>query len=311
MSNQYFPIKKLNDFLKNHSFVITDTDGSEIYVVKVIFTGLKEYEITHEAVPFVEYNLVVAPLNRTEVDSDEKVVFDTDNHHYREVTMTVNKLLRDFLNYFNLNYGVLVDKIIEKQSKDKINESLILEESFDSITRKVVRDIINIFKQNDEGDFTLPEDISDEMVYDLKGDTSFSINLKITPTDSVDGFSLDSDYYFDDDTIEVEINYNPRFGQEIMYDLIGELNDVIRHELEHIKQHLNNYYFPKEPKKPKKYYSQEHELDAQIAGFKRRAKLEKRKLSDVMWDWFDKNSNRHNLNPDEVKIIIKKLLQRV
>ena len=134
--------------------------------------------------------------------------------------------------------------------------------------------------------------------------------MKIIPTDAVDGFSLDSEYYSDDDTIDVEINYNPKFGQEIMYDLIGELNDVIRHELEHIKQNLSNYEFRDEPKKSKNYYSQEHELDAQIAGFKRRAKLEKRKLSDVMWDWFDKNSKRHNLNPDEVKIIIKKLLQR-
>jgi len=60
--------------------------------------------------------------------------------------------------------------------------------------------------------------------------------------------------------------------------------------------------------KPLEYYTQEHELEAQYRGFKRRAKSEKRTIQDVMDEWFNKNKKLHRLKPKEVEIVKNKVL---
>jgi len=93
-------------------------------------------------------------------------------------------------------------------------------------------------------------------------------------------------------------------------ELIGELNETIRHELEHVYQHQKGFEFPKrEPKSPIKYYTQPHELEAQVAGFKRIAKLKKLPLIQVIRNWFNKNQSRHRLSPKEVETVIKKIIE--
>ena len=92
--------------------------------------------------------------------------------------------------------------------------------------------------------------------------------------------------------------------------MIGELNETLRHELEHIYQYQKGYKFPKkEPTSPIKYYLQPHELEAQRAGFKRIAKLQKKPLIDVIRNWFNKNQKRHRLSDKEVEKVIKKILE--
>jgi len=193
---------------------------------------------------------------------------------------------------------------------NKINESYILEGKYDGITRTLVRDIIDLYKKNDEGEFTLPEDLrKDEMVYDFGGNlSSISIELELTQDKNIDDYEVDAEYYKGEDTIIIQINYNPKNKMSLVQNLIGDLNETVRHELEHVKQYYQGYKFPKEPKTPIKYYTRKHEIEAQLAGFKRRAKQEKKPLSEVLRNWFEKNKKRHNLSDEQVDKVIKKLL---
>jgi hypothetical protein len=93
--------------------------------------------------------------------------------------------------------------------------------------------------------------------------------------------------------------------QELYY----ELNELVAHELQHLVQNDEGYKFPKrETKKSLKYYTQPHEIEAQITGFKRRAKKEQKPYEDVVRSWFKRNQLKHNLNPKQTEIVINKLL---
>jgi hypothetical protein len=109
--------------------------------------------------------------------------------------------------------------------------------------------------------------------------------------------------------IRIIVNIDSQADLSMMYDLIGELNETLTHELVHIHQHENDYDFPDdEDLTPLEYYTQDHEIEAQYRGFKRRAKKEYRTIENVMDEWFDKNKNLHRLTPDEVEIVKEKIL---
>jgi hypothetical protein len=180
------------------------------------------------------------------------------------------------------------------------------------VVRTLVRDIISIYKHQREGEFSLPEDVRGEesMTYSFPEiENEFSIELNLATDDDVDTVEIDAAYYRDEDTIEVTIISNPDLGYQNIQELIGELNETIRHELEHISQYQKGYEFPKEPKGPLKYYIQPHELEAQLAGFKRRSRKEKRDLEEVIRGWFRRNEKKHRLKPKEVEIVVNKLLE--
>jgi len=189
---------------------------------------------------------------------------------------------------------------------------LIKEDKFDGVVRQIVRDIITIVKKEKDGEYGLPEDLyEDQMEYDFPYiENTFSIFLQLSSDESVDGFDVDADYYKDEDVISVEIKTNPSFGQDILQPLIGELNEVIRHELEHMKQHQKGFKFPnREPKNPEKYYTQQHELEAQRAGFKRRSRGEKVDYESLVRKWFDDNLHKHRMNKDQAERVIQRILR--
>jgi len=142
--------------------------------------------------------------------------------------------------------------------------------------------------------------------------TEFSVDLNLKVSDDVETIEVDGDYYYKEDTISITIISNPNLDREILEELYYELNEIVRHELEHINQYERGDNIPKrQPKKPLKYYSQKHELEAQIAGFIRRAKKERKPLEVVIRNWFDKNQSKRKLSSNDVEIIIKKLLELV
>lgn len=191
-------------------------------------------------------------------------------------------------------------------------KKLIKEDKFDGVVRQIVRDIITIVKKEKDGEYGLPEDLyEDQMEYDFPYiENTFSIFLQLSSDESVDGFDVDAEYYKDEDVISVEIVTNPSFGQDIIQPLIGELNEVIRHELEHMKQHQKGFKFPdREPKNPEKYYTQQHELEAQRAGFKRRSRGEKVDYQSLVRKWFDDNIHKHRMNKDQAERVIQRILR--
>lgn len=189
-------------------------------------------------------------------------------------------------------------------------KEIISEAKFDGVVKKLVKDIIFVYKDNKEGNFRLPEDINnEEMVYvfdSLESPLSLDVNLFIDPR--VDNVEVDADYYRDEETIEVTIVSNPNINKNILQKLIGKLNETIRHELEHYSQFQKGFIFPDDPLTPLEYFLQTHEIEAQLAGFKRRAKKEKRPLEDVIDEWFKENKRLHRLRNREVEKVKKILM---
>lgn len=113
--------------------------------------------------------------------------------------------------------------------------------------------------------------------------------------------------YWDEDvnSIEIDVDIDDDADESIMYELIGELNDVVTHELEHSKQTKRGYVFPDtDYKQPKRYYLQQHEIEAQVAGFKRKAKLQKRPIEDVIREYFQKRKIRKDL----INLFVERLM---
>ena len=175
----------------------------------------------------------------------------------------------------------------------------------------VIRDIITIFKKNDDGEFNLPEDLyEDKLVYEFsKLSTLFSVDLILEKNENVNTFRVNAEYR-EDDTITIIIQYNPNKKRTIVYDLVGELNEIVAHEIRHIVQKEKGHFDLKnqEIEDPYKYYTQPHELDALSFGFKRMARMTKKPIETLIQNWFDKNKDIHMLNDKEKKDVIKKIL---
>ena len=176
------------------------------------------------------------------------------------------------------------------------------------IIRAIVRDIIFVFKQEDDGEYYLPEyfEERDEMVYEFDGLNPFSVEVNIEDGD----YDVDAEYYRDDETILIKITYDTSNKNEILYKLIGDLNEVVAHEVRHIKQQRKNMFDlnVEEPKSSLDYYTQPHEIDAQYFGFKRISRLRKIPFDDVVKEWFETHKDTHKLNDDEIGIVVDKIL---
>lgn len=176
--------------------------------------------------------------------------------------------------------------------------------------RTIVRDIIEVFKNEDEGEFYLPNDLrEDEIEYNFP---KFDLEVELTLEESeyVDDFSLNADFYRDEYIVSIVITYNPNIKNKILYDLIGELNELVSHELRHLYQKTYGTYDidVEEPGQPFEYYTQPHELDAQVAGFKRMSKITKKPFEEVVRNWFEKNKDLHHLNDNEKEKVIQLIL---
>jgi len=291
---------------------------------KIDVVGQKDMITVGEWKPYIIYDMYIYPLEGNipsltnkfqETLKDVIKMAKEQNILIKDVGGIFTRILRlsetevsNFTRIFGMGNSSV--RNIDFIKDNKINESYILEGKYDGITRTLVRDIIDLYKKNDEGEFTLPEDLrKDEMVYDFGGNlSSISVELELTQDKNIDDYEVDAEYYKGEDTIIIQINYNPKNKMSLVQNLIGDLNETVRHELEHVKQYYQGYKFPKEPKTPIKYYTRKHEIEAQLAGFKRRAKQEKKPLPEVLRNWFEKNKKRHNLSDEQVDKVIKKLL---
>ena len=318
-----FPIDRINQFFENHIFEVYlqpthDEDFTLPTNVKVKLTGVKDYISVGDKKPHVEYTAYILPTNE---NSDRwstmygqvygnDININTSSMEYANLRWIMSDKLTNFLKYFGVDMPAICTRVVNEVRAMKLTEGVITEGILDKTTRKLVQDIIKFFKYQREGEFGLPEDLSnDEMVYNLPGFEGFTIFLDLQTDENMEGVDVDGDLYYDDDVVNITIISNPDSGYSNLDELTRELNDIIRHELEHIKQHREGMKMPrKEPKSPEKYYTQPHELGAQRAGFRKRAKSEKADFETIVRQWFEKNSHKHNLNPSQKEKVIQKIL---
>ena len=195
----------------------------------------------------------------------------------------------------------------------EIKKSLILEKSEQTqLIRQIVRDIIKIYKTNDDGEFYLPEDLDDEKMEYRSPKNSVSVELTLEMSDDVDDYMSTAFFVRDENVIEIKIVYNPKNKNKITYDLIGELNEIITHELRHLYQRDTGLFdFGDEEEEelpPFEYYSQPEEIDSQVYGFRRMKKVTRRPFEELVRNWFRTHKEIHQLNKKEQEEIIKMIL---
>jgi hypothetical protein len=187
-----------------------------------------------------------------------------------------------------------------------INESNIT----DLPVRTIVKQLVKIVKTRKTGEYYLPEDLNgDSIDYDFKGIPLFSIEFIYEESYSIDSPYLMTGIVTDMNTIVIKLIIHPNSYPNLLYDLIADLNDIVRHEMEHIYQdeglrpeeeiptkNKNNYQITN-----KEYYKQSHEITAQIKGLKRIAKLRNQPIEQVIEEWFIRNKETHGLDDDDIK----------
>ena len=239
------------------------------------------------------------------------------NRYYFEdrlyfLSSKIKQQIWDELKYFSIKDTPEIVKIninIDNPSTKDMEQITESKSEKRDVVRKLVRDIITIFKKEGEGEYDLPTDINGEDYYYFNNlNTEFNLELRIVKTDNVDGFELDGGYYEDDDVMEIEILFNPNFFPQQLYDLVGELNETVRHELQHLIQYEQGETHSPDESSSEIYYTQPHELDAQVAGLKRLSKLRKQPFEKVTRDWFIKNVNKHGMDEKTSERVIQRIL---
>lgn len=180
------------------------------------------------------------------------------------------------------------------------------------IIRQIIKDIIVVYKSEDDGEFYLPDEVDESRNFYLFSDTGAKIKVELIIQENPDRdtFKLDANYYRRENIIEIIIDYNPEQKEKIIYNMIGQLNELVAHEIRHVDQkHKGSYDLEvDEPEDPYEYYTQPHELDAQYFGFKRMSKMTKKPMEIVVRQWFENNSDLHQLNDEQKENVIYKIL---
>ena len=316
-------IELYNKYLSKKIFEIENPLGDSLpglpAKVKFRIIGTNDYMWAGNKTEYLTYQITILPsgalnglVNLFFNNKKVETITTTSAVLYR-LRMSCNESLNDFLSIFGEDRPVMCIEI-ENQQTENVNENIkevLIEDVYDTMTNKIVHDIIHIVKHQRDGDFDLPSDINGGESYhfdNLLND--FNIELFLRKSDKVDTFDADADYYRDDDVIQIMIVTNPNSKNTILQDLVYELNELVRHELEHIKQHESGYEFPRSPKSSHKYYGQSHELEALRAGFRKKAKKEKKDLESVVRTWFEKNKHKYIMKPKQTEDIINRILQK-
>lgn len=259
----------------------------------------------------------------------EMVVVKTNNIPYAESLVSKNYFRIKTGFYEDTNPETIVEELvfqIKEHLKERgklLLEGVIVESSVtDAPIREIVRTLTNIIKTRETRTYYLPEEITDgeKFEYEFKNIPEFSIEFNydmdamLEDEYKIDGKTVDDGY-----TIQIDLIINPNFFPGVMYDVIGDLNDLVAHELEHVyqeawkrpKEELDPYE-EREKERPtdKEYYKQPHEVPAELAGFRRVNKLRKEPIEKTIRDWFERNRNVHNLEDEDIDELTEFLTQK-
>ena len=276
-------LSRVNKILEDKTFTF---NGNLIYGVpcdldfKIEFLGYRDMITMGTPLPYLRVKLIITDV-RGYVG---KLIFSKINEPDRLKELLNNQLLSfkhnitDYIegvsNVFDSDTNrIIIDKF-ELDLKNPIN--ITEQKKSRQATRQVVRDIINIVKQKKKGTFYLPDDD----LYTFENfPVEFSVELTLKTTNKIKGYEMNANYVPDEDVIEVLIRFNPKGIESDLSNMVGSLNEIITHELEHSLQNYRGELdvdFDSESLEPFEYYSQPHEIQAQVKGFRRISNLRKR-----------------------------------
>jgi hypothetical protein len=205
--------------------------------------------------------------------------------------------------------GILIDtpqNVIIKLKDLLEGKEIINEGRYDSLTRMIVKDIINDWKSQYDG---TPEILEYNEDYESENSKGQSINFELYATLNVketktEVYRVDggADPLRTPAYLEIKFQVDPRDLPQKWETIYNDLIDVVRHEIEHLTQAGSNVISSKEmnddeilrdlialkvlPKS--EYFKLEKEVDAMLQGMYLKAKKSKIPFKDVIDDYFDK-----------------------
>ena len=312
-------IEKINKVLKDRTFNYTgkllhDIDCDIDF--KIEFLGYRNMIRVGTEYPHMRVKIIFTKFK----DDISKLIFGSmkevgGNHafNFMKTSLSMKYGLENYLSsvlqFFDPeNYtNVVIDEI---EIQDNFGKETFITEQKKSreATRQVVRDIINTVKSKKTGTFYLPED---DYYSFTNIPEEFSVELTIKKTKKIEGIKVNANYVPDEQVIEVLILFNPDNIEKNLYNLVGSLNDLIIHELEHLHQDFKgelDINTDSESLEPLEYYTQPHEIEAQVKGFRRMSNLRKQSFEKIVNDWFNTHKEIHRLSDSERQEVIGKLM---
>jgi len=313
-------INRLNKFLENKTF---NYQGLMIFNTKIMvdldykfkILGYRQMISVGEYYDYMKISLTIFNFR----DKLSQLIFHSSDTKEQEFLRSffddnlfffkqqILESITNILINFDPNIRITIGEInIDLPAKENIQEQMTR-----YAIRNVVKDIVKILKTNEEGEHILPDNDYGGGYKFEKFPVEFSVDLYVSHDNSFNGYKLNAQYSQEDDTVEISIVYNPSDLKTSLYEIVGELNEVLAHELEHSLQGYRGEFDmdDEEETDSLKYYLQAHEIPAQVSGFKRLSKLRKVPFETVVRNWFKTHGEFHQLNNDEQEIVINKLLE--
>jgi hypothetical protein len=269
--------------------------------------GYRKMTSVGEEYDYAKLNVVITGLNDrfsqllfTPEDNEQgKTIARSFENRLYKFYSDLNLEMTDFLRIFDGDIRTTIDSLTFDVPKP-INESRMSRLA----VRTAVKDIVNILKNGKSGDFMLPNDEGDEYQF-INLPFGFSVELFIEIDNDIEKYKMNGQIV-ENDVIQIIIRFNPKTLKNNFYNIIGELNEIVAHELEHLYQdYRGERKYKAPPNDSFKYYTQPHEIKAQRAGFRRIAKLRKLPFNDVVKDWFEDHKEIHQMNDNEVNKVIQ------
>jgi hypothetical protein len=295
--------KHYDDGLFSFDYIILLNDG-------LINHDIEYYDCSITIFNINDHLKRMLKFTKTQHDENNGVYNITNSIEKLKVYHRLLKEVESFIGIIGLKPLIIQNIFIYSSEVDEPTNNLTESKMNRLALRTIIKDILMIIKQNQEGEFYLPEDINGEMVYSFtNSDISYSVELTLIKKD-IDGFNVEGYYSSEDDVIEIGVEYNPQNITKNLYDLVGELNEVLAHEMEHVSQHYSGEFElgQESPTDPFEYYTQPHEINAQKRGFYRISKLKRVPYEKVVRKWFDTHKSIHKLNQEEMDRLIDILL---
>lgn len=313
-------IEKINELLGKKTFKYNGElipGATTIISIEYKFkiTGVKQMISVGEYYDYLLIDVTITGLN----DPLSRLVFGFDeknkHHNFEAIFKTqlypfyngLNQSISTYLRFFDDDY---VRTTINNLNFDLSESETITESRMSRVAvRTTVKDVVYKLKDGNDGEFRLPNNDDEYIFTNLP--FSYTVDLTLQTDNNLEGYKMDSKCVDYNDVIELVIRFNPKTLKKNFYNIIGELNDIIAHELEHLHQYFKGEDVDEEnPTTSLEYYLQPQEIKSQRVGFRRVAKLRKLPYKQVIQDWFDTHKEIHNLNDEEVKIVINTLLNK-
>ena len=314
-------LNRINKLLSTRTFkykgrIINNLPESMISDIDYKFKidGYKKMTSVGEEYNYALLNVVITGLNDkfsqllfTPEDNEQgKIIAKSFENRLYKFYSDLNLEMTRFLRIFDENIRTTIDSLTFDVQKP-ITESKMSRMSRNAV-RTTVKDILNVIKDREPGEFYLPAEDGEEYSFSNLPFT-YSVELYVEIDDNIDGYELGGNFSSDDDVIEIAVKFNPKTLRKNIYNIIGELNDIVAHELEHGFQYVNEGKVYQEPPSDSLgYYTQPDEIKAQRVGLRRLAKLRKLPFNGVVSEWFDTHRDIHGLTENEQEIVINEIL---